>query len=62
MIAAYDRSDMHALARMLGVSVCLFFCSYTFKPLGAGFYGLRKATHFRETIMKLIMEGGDADT
>ena len=40
----------------------LFSYSYTFKALGAGFYGLRKATDFRETIMKLIMEGGDADT
>ena len=36
-------------------------CSYTFKALGAGFYGLRKATDFRKTIMELIMEGGDAD-
>eukprot|EP00731_Ephydatia_muelleri_P020413 Em0013g140a len=36
--------------------------SYTFKALGAGFYGLRKATDFRKTIMELIMEGGDADS
>ena len=56
---------MHALTRMLGVSVC--HCAILLQlhiqgPMGAGFYGLRKATDFRETIMKLIMEGGDADT
>lgn len=35
---------------------------YTFKTLGSGFYGLRTGTDFRELIMKLIMEAGDADT
>lgn len=35
---------------------------YTFKALGSGFYGLRTGTDFRELIMKLIMEAGDADT
>lgn len=34
---------------------------YTFKALGAGFYGLHKGTNFTETITKVIMEGGDAD-
>lgn len=34
---------------------------YTFKAMGAGFYGLRKAKDFRETITEVIMEGGDAD-
>jgi ADP-ribosylglycohydrolase len=35
---------------------------YTFKALGCGFYGLRKGTDFRQTIIELIMEGGDADS
>ena len=34
---------------------------YTFKALGAGFYGLRKGTDFEKTITEVIMEGGDAD-
>jgi hypothetical protein len=34
---------------------------YTFKALGAGFYGLRKGTDFRKTITEVIMEAGDAD-
>ncbi len=34
---------------------------YTFKAMGAGFYGLRVGTDFRKTITELIMEGGDAD-
>lgn len=34
---------------------------YTFKALGAGFYGLHKGTDFRKTITEVIMEGGDAD-
>lgn len=34
---------------------------YTFKAMGAGFYGLRKGTDFRKTITEVIMEGGDAD-
>ena len=34
---------------------------YTFKCLGAGFWGLRNGTDFRKAIMKLIMEAGDAD-
>lgn len=29
--------------------------------MGSGFYGLRKGTDFRKTIIELIMEGGDAD-
>lgn len=35
---------------------------YTFKALGAGFYGLRRAKDFRETIQEVIMEAGDADS
>lgn len=34
---------------------------YTFKALGAGFYGLRKGNNFKTTISEVIMEGGDAD-
>lgn len=34
---------------------------YTFKALGAGFYGLQKGTDFKKTITEVIMEGGDAD-
>ena len=34
---------------------------YTFKAMGAGFYGLRKGTDFRKTITEVIMEAGDAD-
>ncbi len=34
---------------------------YTFKALGAGFYGLRKGMDFRKTITEVIMEAGDAD-
>lgn len=34
---------------------------YTFKALGAGFYGLRKGTDFRTAISQVIMEAGDAD-
>lgn len=34
---------------------------YTFKALGAGFYGLRHAKDFRETLLKVIMQAGDAD-
>lgn len=34
---------------------------YTFKALGAGFYGLRNAKDFREMLIKVIMEAGDAD-
>lgn len=34
---------------------------YTFKALGAGFYGLQKGTNFKETITQVIMEAGDAD-
>lgn len=34
---------------------------YTFKALGAGFYGLRKGVDFRQTITEVIMEAGDAD-
>ena len=34
---------------------------YTFKALGCGFYGLRKGVNFRETIMEVVMEAGDAD-
>ena len=60
MTAAYNGSFMHALARML--PLCYSLTATHSRPWGAGFYGLRKATDFRETIMKLIMEGGDADT
>lgn len=36
---------------------------YTFKCLGAGFYGLRKGgADFRGTIRDVVMEAGDADT
>lgn len=35
--------------------------SYTFKALGAGFYGLRNASDFRKTIMQVVMQAGDAD-
>ena len=36
---------------------------YTFKCLGAGFYGLRKGgLDFRGTIRDVVMEAGDADT
>ena len=35
--------------------------SYTFKALGAGFYGLRNAKDFRQTITDVIMQAGDAD-
>ena len=37
---------------------------YTFKALGAGFYGLRhsrKNKSFKEIILEVIMEAGDAD-
>ena len=36
---------------------------YTFKALGAGFYGLRNSTKktFRDIILEVIMEAGDAD-
>ena len=35
---------------------------YTFKALGAGFYGLHhKGADFKKTITEVIMEGGDAD-
>ena len=34
---------------------------YTFKALGAGFYGLRKGVDFKTTITEVIMEAGDAD-
>ena len=36
-------------------------CRYTFKALGAGFYGLRSAKSFRDTILEVIMQAGDAD-
>lgn len=35
---------------------------YTFKALGAGFYGLRHATDFSTTLKKVIMQAGDADS
>ncbi len=35
--------------------------SYTFKALGAGFYGLRTTTDFRQSIKEVIMQAGDAD-
>ena len=36
---------------------------YTYKAFGAGFYGLRKSRkkRFRDIILKVIMEAGDAD-
>ncbi len=34
---------------------------YTFKALGAGFFSLRNSKDFREMLLKVIMEGGDAD-
>ena len=34
---------------------------YTFKALGAGFYGLRNAKDFRKPILEVIMQAGDAD-
>ena len=37
---------------------------YTYKAFGAGFYGLRKTSKkksFRDVILKVIMEAGDAD-
>ena len=36
---------------------------YTFKALGAGFYGLRNSRKkgFKEIILEVIMEAGDAD-
>lgn len=36
---------------------------YTFKAMGAGFYGLRhsKKKTFKEIILEIIMEAGDAD-
>lgn len=35
---------------------------YTFKALGAGFYGLRTESGFKPTIKQVIMEAGDADS
>jgi cyanate permease len=36
---------------------------YTFKAMGAGFYGLRHSREksFRDIILEIIMEAGDAD-
>ena len=36
---------------------------YTFKALGAGFYGLRhsRKKSFRDILLEVIMEAGDAD-
>ena len=37
---------------------------YTYKAFGSGFYGLRKTSKkksFRDVILKVIMEAGDAD-
>ena len=34
---------------------------YTFKALGSGFFGLRKGNDFRQNVIELIMEAGDAD-
>lgn len=34
---------------------------YTFKALGAGFFSLRNAKNFRDMLLEVIMEGGDAD-
>ncbi len=36
---------------------------YTFKAMGAGFYGLRhsRKKSFRDIIIEIIMEAGDAD-
>lgn len=39
----------------------LCFHRYTFKALGAGFYGLRTVKNFRDTITEVIMQAGDAD-
>ena len=51
---------------MEGWTRCQLHCpplssSYTFKAMGAGFYGLRLGTDFKKTITELIMEAGDAD-
>ncbi|KAJ4456371.1 putative Histone deacetylase 6 [Paratrimastix pyriformis] len=35
---------------------------YTLKCAGAGFYALRHGRDFRETMTRIVMEGGDADT
>ncbi len=35
---------------------------YTLKTLGAGFWALKNATSFADGILKIIHEGGDADT
>ena len=44
------------------VTYLLYYHSrYTFKALGAGFYGLRHAKDFRKTITDVIMQAGDAD-
>jgi len=34
---------------------------YTFKALGSGFYSLRHSQNFREMMLRVIMEAGDAD-
>ena len=34
---------------------------YTYKALGAGFFALRNSKDFREMLLKVIMEAGDAD-
>jgi ADP-ribosylglycohydrolase len=39
-----------------------FRISYTLKTLAAGFWALLKASTFREGILQIIHEGGDADT
>ena len=48
------------------IHTCMHLCThvphrYTFKALGAGFYGLREGKDFRQTILEVIMEAGDAD-
>ena len=60
---ALDSSCDVLLCVCVCVCVCvLVYCTrYTFKALGAGFYGLRTESGFKPTIKQVIMEAGDAD-
>lgn len=41
--------------------MCVWCYRYTFKAVGAGFYGLRTAKDFLSCLRKVIAEAGDAD-
>ena len=56
-----QRNYQIQLCIMLYVHYNYFVYSYTFKALGAGFYGLHNADDFRKTIMQVVMQAGDAD-